>query len=254
MTDSGWALGFRFGRKADLGMRRLVYRERSGRAAAFPFPRRGLPRDQAPRVAAVLFALLTLPSSLVQQVDPASFPAKDAHEGVLIAADVYADEARSRVRFGKKHPYGVGVLALDLYLRNNNTRPIRVDLQAIRLLLKPPDAAKQQLEAIPLELVLDAIYFQKRGGPDLSIPRVPIPGLKREKNKDWKEAEARLKTQLLEFEVLPPRSTVHGLLFFDLAGQFEWLSGAQLYVPDLKFMDTNQPLFFFEIDLSKSLK
>jgi hypothetical protein len=44
---------------------------------------------------------------------------------------------------------------------------------------------------------------------------------------------------------------VQGLLYFDLQGQFDLLSTAHLYVPDLLIMGKNSALTFFEIDLSR---
>jgi hypothetical protein len=49
-----------------------------------------------------------------------------------------------------------------------------------------------------------------------------------------------------------PHSTVQGLLYFDLRGQFDLLSTAHLYVPDLLVMEKNRSLMYFEIDLSRS--
>jgi hypothetical protein len=48
-----------------------------------------------------------------------------------------------------------------------------------------------------------------------------------------------------------PHSTVQGLLYFDLQGQFDLLSTAHLYVPDLLVLEKNRSLTYFEIDLSR---
>jgi hypothetical protein len=51
--------------------------------------------------------------------------------------------------------------------------------------------------------------------------------------------------------VIAPHSTVQGLLYFDLQGQFDLLNGARLYVPDVLVMENNRSLTYFEIDLSR---
>jgi hypothetical protein len=54
--------------------------------------------------------------------------------------------------------------------------------------------------------------------------------------------------------VLAPHSTVQGLLYFDMQGQFDLLKTAHLYVPDIMAMKGNRALTFFEIDLSRPTK
>jgi hypothetical protein len=46
---------------------------------------------------------------------------------------------------------------------------------------------------------------------------------------------------------------VRGFFFFDMARRFEWVPYGRVYVPELKFMDDGQALFFFEVDLSKAV-
>jgi hypothetical protein len=41
------------------------------------------------------------------------------------------------------------------------------------------------------------------------------------------------------------------LLYFDLQGQFDLLSTAHLYIPDVRALEKNHPLLYFEIDLSR---
>ncbi len=45
-----------------------------------------------------------------QRIDPSTLPARDTHEGVTVAVDPYTDAARSKERFGKKHPHLAGIL------------------------------------------------------------------------------------------------------------------------------------------------
>ncbi len=52
--------------------------------------------------------------------------------------------------------------------------------------------------------------------------------------------------------VVAAHSTVEGLIYFDLRGEMELLQAAHLYVPNLATMGDNQPLSYFDIDLSHS--
>jgi hypothetical protein len=52
--------------------------------------------------------------------------------------------------------------------------------------------------------------------------------------------------------VVAPHSTVQGLLYFDLQGQFDLLGTARLYVPDVLVLEKNRSLTYFDIDLSRS--
>ncbi len=191
-----------------------------------------------------------------QRLDPTTMPAREAHDGLTIAADLYDDAARSKERFGKKSPHSVGILALEIYFKNDTDKAIRVDLDGIRLVIEPPGGSRQQIHALPVETVVNAIVYPQGLNP--TAPRKPLPSpLGRgtgTKNKDVKQVDDMLRPLALEMDVLPPRATVRGLLFFDLDGHFEKLHDAQLYVPDLAIVQDGKALMFFEVDLSKAAR
>ena len=195
--------------------------------------------------------LLLAAVSVRAQMDPASLPARDAHEGLLIAADPYADAARYRARFGKKNPYNAGILAVEVYFRNDNDKPIRVDLETIRLLLNAPGGERQKLGAMGAEDVADRVLYQEGSDPSAQR-RIPVPGrtLKKHHGKDWEELVATLRTSALATDLVAPHSSAHGILFFDIDHRFEWLAYARLYVPDLRFMTDKKALLYFELDLA----
>ena len=58
-----------------------------------------------------------------------------------------------------------------------------------------------------------------------------------------------IRSVALGTDVLPPRATTHGFIFFDLNHDFDAIRYAHLYIPDLVFMTDQKALFFFEIDL-----
>jgi hypothetical protein len=189
------------------------------------------------------------------QVDLSSLPARDAHEGLLVAADPYQSAERYKARFGKKNPSDAGILAIEVFLRNDNDRPIRLDLQSIRLLLAPSGFQRQQLGPLAVEDVVDRIL--NKGGPNPTVSRRPIPlpgrGPKTGRGKEWNQLEAALRGAAFDMDVLPPRSSVHGFLFFDVNHRYDWLPYARLYVPDVTFLDNKQALLFFEVNLAAAV-
>ncbi len=201
------------------------------------------------------FAFAGVVSVIAQHKDPATLPAREAHEGLLIAADPIDDSARAKQRFGKKNPHSGGLLALEIYFRNDTDRAIRVDLESIRLVLDAPDRESQRLKPMALVDVVNAIVYPTGLNP--TAPRKPRPspfpsrGTGR-KEKDEKQVDEALRPLALEMDVLPPRATIRGLIFFDMDHQFELLRYAQLYVPGLRFVQDGKPLMFFEVDLSKA--
>ena len=55
--------------------------------------------------------------------------------------------------------------------------------------------------------------------------------------KSGRKCNSRPKTAGVPASVIAPHSTVQGLLYFDLQGQFDLLNGAHLYVPDIVAME-----------------
>ncbi len=190
------------------------------------------------------------------QSDPMAMPAKDQHEGLLIAAEPYEDGARYKPLFGKKNPYDVGLVAIEAFFRNDNDRPIQVDLESVRLLLEPPGTDRQRLKPLTVDQVTDRILL--KGGPNPTTRRKPIPvpgrGPNTGRGKEWDQLYASLNATAFNMDVLPPRSTVHGFLFFDLDSHYDWLKYARLYIPDLKFPNSNKVLLYFEVDLAPALR
>ena len=72
------------------------------------------------------------------------------------------------------------------------------------------------------------------------------------KDKDYQKLEAVIRPLAFDMSLLPPKSTVRGFLFFHVGRRTDWLQYAQLYIPERQLMTTKQPLFFFEVDLSKA--
>ena len=101
--------------------------------------------------------------------------------------------------------------------------------------------------------MIEKTLHKEKGGPEVDRPRLPIPRRPQDRTKEWKKLEELIRPLALEMDILPPQSTVHGLVFFNLGRNIEWAAYARLYVPSLKFLDNNQELFYFEVDLSKAV-
>ena len=183
--------------------------------------------------------------------DPATLPARDSHQGLLIAADPYTSADRYRERFGKRTPYEGGIMAIDLLFRNDNDLPIRVNLKTMQLLIGAPGESRQRLEPLSPEEVADRVLAGPGKDP---TPRFPVPrvGPRRSRDKNWEEFASNVRSAALATDLLPPHATTHGFVYFDINRHYDWLTNARFEVPDLAFMNDPKPLFFFEIDLAPS--
>lgn len=187
------------------------------------------------------------------QTDPASLPAHDAHQGLLVALNPYLSAERYKEKFGKRTPYEAGIVALEVFFRNDNDMPLRLDLKTVRLLIGAPGESRQRLDPLSPEDVADRVLLKPSKDPSQQRPRIPLPGSvgrgsRRDKN--WEELAATVRSAAMSTDVLPPHGTTHGFFYFDISGRFDWLSNARFDVPDVVFMLDKKPLFFFQIDLA----
>ncbi len=190
------------------------------------------------------------------QTDPASLPAHDSHQAVLVAADPYVPAARYKEKFGKHTPYEAGILALEIYVRNDNDKPIRVNLNTVSLLFAQPGQSRQKLAALSPEEVANRVLSKNSKDPRPQRLPLPLPGgvPRTGRGKDWDEFAATLRADALSSDVLPPNATVHGFFYFDIDHHYDWLSNARFEFPDLAFMLDNKALFFFEVDLAPAVR
>jgi hypothetical protein len=190
------------------------------------------------------------------QTNPASLPAHDSHQALLVAADPYVTAAQYKDKFGKHTPYDAGILALEIYVRNDNDKPIRINLNTVSLLIAEPGQSRQKLSAITPEEVADRVLLKNSREPKPQRLPLPLPGRlpNNGKGKDWDEFDALLSSAALSSDVLPPNATVHGFFYFDIDHHYDWLSSARFELPDLAFMLDNKALFFFEVDLAPAVR
>src|SRR5665213_843421 len=201
---------------------------------------------------ALLLALWCAPAiGHAQQLDPGALSAHDSHQGLLVAVDAYTSAVRYKDKFGKHTPYDSGILALDVYFRNDGNSPIRVNLGTVRLLIGEPGGARQSLEPLSPEDVADLVLLKPAKEPSSRRP-FPLPGsgVKSARDKNWQAFASVLRSAAMSSEVIAPHGLSHGLFYFDVDRHYDWLSNARFEVPDLSFMLDNKALFFFDVDLA----
>ena len=204
------------------------------------------------RIGLLIFALGFVTAGAIAQMDPASLPAHDSHQGLLIAANPYISANRYKEKFGKHTPFDGGILAIELFFRNDNDSPIRVNLKTMQLLVSAPGGSRQRLDPLSAEEVADVVLAKpKDPSPRIPIPRVGMP--RKSHDKDWEEFAGTLRSAALATDLLPPHATTHGFVYFDVDHHYDWLSTSRFDVPDLTFMTGNKALFFFQIDLAPAI-
>jgi hypothetical protein len=189
------------------------------------------------------------PPPAAAKKDIATLRAHDLHQEMLVAADPWVKPEEYKARFGKKTPYDAGIIAIDVYFRNDGPLPIHINLDTIRLTISMPHDTDQELSPLRPEYVAGAVYGTnpKKGGGIGS--RLPIPTGSGNKSKQEQELAISLRGVLLSTDLIPPKIVVNGLMYFDLGGHFNYVAFARLYIPDLAQMGTDKGILFFDVPL-----
>jgi hypothetical protein len=176
--------------------------------------------------------------------------AHDTHEGMTILADAYDEPARAKEKFGKGDPIQVGILPVEVFLRNESDHPIRVDLGTIQLEVHFRNGEHQDIDSLrPSDAAYKIAHPQGPSGPKNSrIPSLSLPG----GDKKSAKIEDILQPLALDADVVPPMATIHGFLYFDLSRDMSLAGASVLYVPDAVAIPGNKPLMFFEVPLAKT--
>jgi hypothetical protein len=216
------------------------------------------------KLAALLLPLLCIAA------DPASLPftwqssaqtssqtsmratAVDSHEGLTIGVDPWTVSSRYKEKFPKKSPYSAGIVALKLSFRNETDEGIRVDLRRIRLVVQLSEDNRQELASLTPDEVADTLLLQKNG-KDPTVKRIPLPvplgKVPTTRDKNWIDFRDTCQDAGIPSPVIAAHSTVEGLIYFDIRGEWDLLQTSRLYVPGLITMSSKEPLSYFDIDL-----
>lgn len=210
-----------------------------------------------PKLLALLF-LMSAALPLLPQNEPSPktmhAPYMDSHEGITVGVDPWTTASRYKDKFPKKSPFTGGVVALQLSLRNDTDKGVKVDLQRIRLLVQIDEDNRQELEPLPADDVADTVLLkQTTKDPTSKKVPLPIPTISKPKgtrDSNWVNFRDACQNAAVPSGVIGAHSTVEGLIYFDIRGELDLLQTARLYVPNLRTMDSNQPISFFDIGLS----
>jgi hypothetical protein len=179
--------------------------------------------------------------------------ALESHEGVTISAQPWTDAANYKAKFPKKSPFSAGIVAIDTIIRNDSDESMKVDLEEIRLNVTVSEDNRQALDSLTADDVADVAAGAKIKDPT-ATHRSPIPiptGPKVGRDKHWMEMQKAAADAGITSSIVAPHHSVQGLLYFDLQGQIDLLGTAHLYIPNIKSLEKNHPLLYFEIDLSR---
>ena len=199
-----------------------------------------------------LIACLAAIEIRAQSQDSLRTSALESHEGMTISARPWTDPALYKEKFHKKSPYAAGIVAVQVTFRNDSDDSLKINLERIRLNITLSEDNRQALDPLTSEQAADLIL--KPGAKNIARSRFPIPigGPKVGHDKKWVEVEQELREASVKASIVAPRSSLQGLLYFDLQGQFELLNNSRLYVPDVVALEKNRELLYFEIDLSQA--
>lgn len=176
-------------------------------------------------------------------------PRQDRHEGLSISVDPYSEQARAKEKFGKANPLTVGILPVEVSMHNDTDRPIKVDLSTIQLEVHFSDDRHQEIDWLPPQQVANQVAHPK-GPAAPTARRFPIGVPSGADSKADKLADI-LKPLSLDADIVPPKGTIHGFLFFDLNHDMSLAETASLYVPDVTTVPATKPLMFFEVPLGQ---
>jgi hypothetical protein len=180
--------------------------------------------------------------------------ALESHEGVTISAQPWTDAATYKAKFSKKSPLGAGIVAIDTIIRNDSDESMKINIEQIRLNVTVSEDNRQALRSLTPDDVADVMTDTGTKDPTAKH-RAPFPipssGAKVGRDKHWMDIQKAAAEAAVPGSVVAPHHAMQGLLYFDLQGQFDLLSTAHLYIPDVRSLEKNHPLLYFEIDLSR---
>ena len=229
-----------------------------------PMPNQVLAHFSACTITIITAATLLSPPNAVNadsaphqpqaQQDSLKAASLESHEGLTVSALPWTLPSQYKEKFSKKSPFDGVVLAVQVNFRNDSDESLRVNLDKIRLNVQLDEDNRQEVPSLTPEQLADAALKPKTKDPTASRgPRlpVPLPSKKGGRDKHWEALEKEADNAQVPTSVVAPHSTVQGLLYFDLGGQFDLLQTAHLYIPQIAKMNHSGTLTYFDIDLSR---
>ncbi len=173
-----------------------------------------------------------------------SYPARDAHDELVVAAEPFETPEEVREAFGKNDPSRAGILPLLLVITNTGKSTVRLeDMKAVFITFD-----RQKLEPVPANDV--AIRLRKK--VDVSQkPKSRIPGLPNIGGRGG-DSGIEVLANAFEMRMIVPQSTASGFLYFDVGSTRNWLSGAKLFLTGMRWANNGKELMYFEVNLDKA--
>lgn len=187
-------------------------------------------------------------SSSGKPTNAAAAGREDRHEGLSIVADPYTDIPRSKEKFGKANPLEVGILPIEVFIRNESAEPLRIDLNTVQLEVRLRGGRRQDIDWLTAAEVAKAIAHPG-GARTPQQRRLPVPIPMPSKDKNVVKLTEILNPLTLDADVIAPKGTVHGFLYFDVNHDVSVVANSSLYVPDVMVLATNKVLMFFDVPL-----
>ena len=210
-----------------------------------------LTRMKAPLlIAAILLAAAPVFAQASSSAQATPALPQDKHEGITVFVDAYTKVARAKEKFGKANPLVVGILPVEVFLKNDTDLPVHLNLETIQMEVQSGDSgSRQDLDWLaPIQVA--AAVAHPNGPSQPKVRRFPIGVEGANDSKRDKMLEI-IKPFALNSDIVPPRGMIHGFLFFDVAGDIPAPGDATIYIPDLSVATSNKPLMFFEVALEK---
>jgi hypothetical protein len=181
--------------------------------------------------------------------DPIADLQRDTHSGLTVAANPLTDPEQAKSIFGKADPMPLGVLPVEVFLKNDSQQPIRVDIDTIQLTVHTEHSGRQDIDWLSAQEVATLIVHPEGVVPKKPqhIAGIPLPS----SDKKVEKLAATLRPLTLDGEVVPPMGLLHGYLYFNVAHEMKLANGASIYVPNVYSMPSLQPLMFFEVPIGK---
>jgi hypothetical protein len=194
------------------------------------------------------FAQSNLSSAKSPSPSAAAAAREDRHEGLSIVADPYTDASRAKEKFGKANPLAVGILPIEVFIRNESSQPIRVDLSTVQLEVRLRSGPRQDIDWLTAAEVAKTIAHPG-GARDPQRRRLPVPIPMPSKDKNVQKLADILGPLALDADVIAPKSSVHGFLYFDVNHDVSVVANSSLYVPDVVVVPTSKVMMFFDVPL-----
>ena len=191
----------------------------------------------------------TAPSSGAPKPAATAALSHDQHDHLTISVDPYTEDARAKDKFGKANPIDAGILPVEVFLRNDSDDPMRIDLETVQLEVTLRNGSKQQVDWLRPEEVA-ALIAHPAGTATPQQKRLPLPIVPSDKKVE--KLTAILRPLTLDADVIPPKGSIHGFLYFNVSHEFSLANTSSLFVPDVVIAPSNNPLVFFDVPLRKA--